>query len=655
MIYQENIRDKEPPLPSPEDPLLNLFSSFRKKSILLESDESGGLNMSVERFPHSPSKLRDLIQESGILDELERDEDLRSFLDDDFKEGTEKDCAHGTSPSIVVGSTLRNVMEDVLTIDDQETIRRSCSSGPCTYHSDMTDAFVSQQETFSDSSRPAKARSFVETLNECTPQFDAQYLTRAKLATKLHKSSPPRFEETQPSRSSLQLRPLSRPPSTVEAGGKHRHSTNKLDGKISRHLDDSHFHHPIPRNDSGQTCQTLISEVTWHYDMVSPSRLMRLDPRAPQYQIAHHQEKHEEEVTMRTKNHSVLKRRGPVPPVRRPTSECGSPDPPIRKQSSESHEQAPSAVTPDSEECPGKHSSTPPLVYPIGRKGTIGGVAADQLNSMQGNVPVALSAKVNASPQHNAPFEDRSPLSHLATLISPSDDHSDEKSLSTKSTKPPFVRLSTEKRRNRHKPVTPDHDSYHLRYPYSIGYYPPSPSRLPMPPNRAPSPVAQPPRVSLSAPFKALLLPLETSSSEDLSRYSSQSSALTLGETTIGDETFQEENEKDSTIVATTLSIRAKLIPRKITFSFEGQERVMSGLYSGSVDRYDRIHGNGVFWFNTGDVYLGQFSEGHLHGAGAMAIKADDGSKKVLRGFFQKNEYVGVNKFIDGMEDESQE
>jgi hypothetical protein len=64
------------------------------------------------------------------------------------------------------------------------------------------------------------------------------------------------------------------------------------------------------------------------------------------------------------------------------------------------------------------------------------------------------------------------------------------------------------------------------------------------------------------------------------------------------------------------------------------------------------MHGNGVFWFNTGDVYLGQFSEGYLHGVGCMTIHMDDGSKQVLRGFFRKNEYVGTENIPDDLDDD---
>jgi hypothetical protein len=65
------------------------------------------------------------------------------------------------------------------------------------------------------------------------------------------------------------------------------------------------------------------------------------------------------------------------------------------------------------------------------------------------------------------------------------------------------------------------------------------------------------------------------------------------------------------------------------------------------------MHGNGVFWFNTGDLYLGEFNSGNLHGCGMLSIWVQDDdemdvetnevswSKEVLKGYFRYNEYIG--------------
>jgi hypothetical protein len=65
------------------------------------------------------------------------------------------------------------------------------------------------------------------------------------------------------------------------------------------------------------------------------------------------------------------------------------------------------------------------------------------------------------------------------------------------------------------------------------------------------------------------------------------------------------------------------------------------------------MHGNGVFWFNTGDLYLGEFCCNSLHGCGMLSIMIEDEidektnevlnwNKEILKGYFHWNEYVGV-------------
>jgi len=89
-------------------------------------------------------------------------------------------------------------------------------------------------------------------------------------------------------------------------------------------------------------------------------------------------------------------------------------------------------------------------------------------------------------------------------------------------------------------------------------------------------------------------------------------------------------------------SFRTRLHPREIICITEDEEeRVHTGLYTGTINRFQHMHGNGTFWFDSGDVYLGQFEDDMLHGVGIMSIQMDDGSKQVLKGRFRCNEYVG--------------
>lgn len=640
MIYQENRSDKNAPISSSDDRFRSLFSSFRQKSVPIEPEGSENLTKSMQSLPQVPPKLRELIQESGILEELQQHDDVGP----DVGVCSREDQTNSRPPSMSVDNALRNVVDEVLTIDNQEPLRCTCANGPCIYHSMITDDTFGTDDTSSTSSRRSHAWSFQEIPHYCTPQFEPQYLNQAKLSMKLEKSSPPSLDEMQPSRSDPKLRTSSRPPSTVDTRRNRMISTDKSLEKVDDDRDGSHFDHSIPRHNSDQTCQTMVSEVTWPYELISPLRLMRLDPRAPQFQIAREQEKHEEEVTVRTNNHSVLSKSDPTPPVRRPTPEHESPDPPTRKKSTASHHRASFPVTPDSEQRKRSlRKASSQVIFPVGRKGTIGGAAATQPLSLHSRGVAASPTTSCVPPKVITPREDSKPRLCPTNVISPDDNRSTQQPVSHESIKGPFVTRSAVKRRYRPTPVTPDHDSNPQLFPYGIGYYPRPPSRLPTPPSRMRSPLADPPRISLKEQLRPLLFPLEPSSSGDISRFSSQSSAQT-SESTSGDEGMQPEIENERTnSVVRTLSVRAQLVPRKITFSVDGQERVHTGLYSGPIDRLNRMHGNGVFWFETGDVYLGQFAEDYLHGVGAMAIKTDDGSKQVLRGVFRKNEYIGTD------------
>jgi len=65
------------------------------------------------------------------------------------------------------------------------------------------------------------------------------------------------------------------------------------------------------------------------------------------------------------------------------------------------------------------------------------------------------------------------------------------------------------------------------------------------------------------------------------------------------------------------------------------------------------MHGNGVFWFDTGDLYLGQFYSGNLHGCGVLSLTVEEEideetgnvlawSNETLKGYFKWNEYIGT-------------
>jgi hypothetical protein len=47
-----------------------------------------------------------------------------------------------------------------------------------------------------------------------------------------------------------------------------------------------------------------------------------------------------------------------------------------------------------------------------------------------------------------------------------------------------------------------------------------------------------------------------------------------------------------------------------------------------------------MFWFTSGDLYLGGFSNGKLDGIGTMSITIGE-DKHVFTGYFHRNEFVG--------------
>jgi hypothetical protein len=72
----------------------------------------------------------------------------------------------------------------------------------------------------------------------------------------------------------------------------------------------------------------------------------------------------------------------------------------------------------------------------------------------------------------------------------------------------------------------------------------------------------------------------------------------------------------------------------------DGQEYKHTGRFSGPLSAAGEMMGNGVFWFESGGMYMGEFREGQLHGVGCLCIEVD-GAKSLFRGNFLYNEFVG--------------
>jgi hypothetical protein len=110
-----------------------------------------------------------------------------------------------------------------------------------------------------------------------------------------------------------------------------------------------------------------------------------------------------------------------------------------------------------------------------------------------------------------------------------------------------------------------------------------------------------------------------------------------------------------SSLTSSSVTVcRVRMCPMEICYVLDGEEICYTGFYSGPVNARAEANGNGVFWFNTGDLYVGQFAGGNLHGCGMLSIVVDENvdeetgevlsySKEILKGYFRWNEYVGAD------------
>lgn len=677
LIYKENEKGRDAlaavatSQPSHNDRFRALFSSFRQKSIVVDHRPTKPHRASQSRVSTTLPKLRDLITSSGILNELQREDDLRSILEEEVDnfETTWENVDMDTAESSVI-NTLKDVMRDVLTIDDQAPLECTCTNGDasCLYHS-MRSQEELQSAAFSlPSSRGSKQSSFQEIPYFCTPQFQPEYLTPMKKDPQTSTGHTPHDKTASEKAQNTEAcqTPLG-PPSTVEATSRWRNKglSPEEDEDI---MNSSHFQPQLLRNDSCQTYKTMVSEITLPLEMKSPARRLRLDPRAPQFQMAKEQnELQTGDVTMRIRNHSALQNvteKLPPPPTRPPVGE--SPGPPQRKESQDyptpkatSHRkraQEPKLTTFNekdvefaAEESPSESSfdEEPPLVDSMARRGTIGGDGASQ-PALRANSRPSPSPSPVRQPKRNirlpsTPQHDSNPLRYPADLLPQCHVNLDdgEVSIAAESIVGPFVSPSAVPRRFRVAPNTPQHDSNPLLFPRGIDYYPPSPSKA----RNAPKNHASLPDTSGLKEWPPIISPGGESPSTEAGRRTSSLSSEP-------EELPQFTEAKDES--RRCASVRVKLLPREIIFLDENEQRMHAGLYSGPINRAGQMHGNGVFWFDAGDVYLGQFHEDTLHGLGIMAVQTTGGSKQILKGRFRFNEYCGLED-TDDDDDRGQE
>jgi hypothetical protein len=100
--------------------------------------------------------------------------------------------------------------------------------------------------------------------------------------------------------------------------------------------------------------------------------------------------------------------------------------------------------------------------------------------------------------------------------------------------------------------------------------------------------------------------------------------------------------------------VRVKHYATEISYTtMEGDTYLHSGFYTGPLNENGQMDGNGVFWLPSGDLYLGQFSSGDLHGVGALSLsmvtKQGNHDKVILKGYFEHNQFMGEQVVVENV------
>jgi hypothetical protein len=218
----------------------------------------------------------------------------------------------------------------------------------------------------------------------------------------------------------------------------------------------------------------------------------------------------------------------------------------------------------------------------------------------------------------------------------------DDGSIAQESILGPFVSPSAVDLRSLPMLNTPNQNSNPLLYPRGLAYFPSSPLKA----TQASTKKSQPgPKASRKTPLSSLLLPLDTTSVESSSQEDASSASMHSAAPQQDD--YYNNTMVRSESVASDL-VRVKLCPMEILYIIERQSYVHAGFYSGPLNAGWRMHGNGVFWFTSGDLYLGRFFDGQLHGVGMMSVKLEtNGVKQIFKGYFRYNEFVGQEEPVE--------
>jgi len=548
-----------------------IFASFRRKSMLVAAANEKNpdeLNRplahkwgSIGTLAPATPKLRDLVKESGIFDDW-----MSQDPPDDFSDVWDR--ADNPNVDISIFQTaLRQALDDVLSMDDEEPLTCICPDEPCVYHPKSGGLLT----------EPANVPHFPQKSSQVS-QSSMDTPTPGAPDIDFAKFSPPRPNPSVKSRDIIPIGNGILPNTRVRAQQLpfghltllEEHDEDDIDRALTP-ASISHLH-------SAASHPTGESEITIPAQSMNS---LRIDPRE------------EGEIALRMEDWPTFQ--APLPPSTRHVTPAGESSSPSSKKDAP-HKDAGSAAVDEQNDS-----------RSVGDGHLAGGV-----DDASRDMTVFPSPETNFQRELKVP---PAPTLEFNPLLFPANLASAKAVEPAQSIADPFTSPNDQEMTPPGAAKTPRKDSNPLLFPEGLVYYPSKSSK----------------------PYKAYKKKSRHASSKNIVN------ATSLLDQKTKDTTCQDGSDSDmsGSTPERSVSIRVKMAPREITYIIDQQEYVQQGYYSGPINRHGKMHGNGIFWFTSGDLYLGQFSDGCLHGVGAMSVMLGEGDvKQVFRGTFHKNEFI---------------